>query len=219
MRIFRSNRGLISVITCISAFILGYMNAHAALFEIGVFVSPQTGNMINMAIRIGQGDLEGFIRTLAIFGGFLAGCFLGSGLVKKISNVRKEFFTHWSFFFVPILLNMIFINSIPLLLMIFNLSFVSGLSLCFFRKIYDIEVNNCIITGNMRTIGSSLYEIVIKKNLSKSVIFWTFTISTFLFFFGALVLTLLAYLGRERTFFVLVIIGAVPYTLGVKLKV
>jgi len=217
MNWLQSNRGRIALITCFSTFILGYMNAHVALFDVGAFVSPQTGNLINMAIRLGRGDIGGLIITLLIFGGFFIGCYFSTTIMGTIKDKKKEFFIQWSIFYIPILLNLIFIHVIHIWLLIFSLSFISGAALCFFRKIGDIEINNNIVTGNMRFIGNALFDMTVRKNKAKRVIFWTYGVATFLFFFGALVMTLLYGLGRESTFLVLVLIGAVPYLIGFRL--
>jgi len=193
------------------------MNAHAVLFDIGVFVSPQTGNLVNMAIRLGQGDMEGLIVTLLIFGGFFVGCFFCTKIMGTIKNRKKEFFIQWSVFFVPILLNFLFINMIHIWLMIFSLSFISGAALCFFRKIGELEINNNIVTGNMRLIANAIFDVTVKKNFAKNAVVWKCGLATFLFFFGALVLTLLEGLGRDTSFFVLVLVGAAPYLIGIGL--
>ena len=197
---------------------LGYINAHAVLFDVGAFVSPQTGNLINMAIRLAQGDMQGLIITLLIFGGFFLGAFLATYVLAKSKNIKMGFYIQWSVFFIPILINFLFLDSIALRLMIFNYSFVSGAALCFFRKIGDIEVNNSIVTGNMRFMGNALFEVTFFKNRKKRAIFWAFTLATFLFFLGSLVMALLSDLGRNNALLVLVAIGTLPYLIGLKLR-
>jgi len=193
------------------------MNAHVVLFDIGAFVGPQTGNLVNMGIRLGQGDWSGLLTTLLIFGGFFVGCFFCTHVMGTIKCRKKEFFIQWSVFFVPILLNFVLIDALHINLKIFSLSFISGAALCFFRKIGDLEVNNVIITGNMRFIANALFDVNVRKNKSKSAVAWKCGLATFLFFLGALVLSLLEGFGREASFLVMVIISAVPYLIGIGL--
>ena len=173
---------------------------------------------MNMAIRLARGDVQGLLITLVIFGGFFVGAFIATFFLGKIKHIKVEFYVQWSVFFVPFLINFLFIDSIPLLLWIFNCSFASGAALCFFRKIGDIEINNCIVTGNMRFMGNALFEMLFRRNSKKSAIFWSFTFATFLFFLGSFVMAMIADLGRDTSLLVIVVIGALPYLIGLQLK-
>ena len=214
MKINYSNRLITSIITCFSAFVLGYINAHGLLFYVGAMMSPQTGNIVNMAVRLRAGEIEAFITTLVIFGGFLIGCFCATGLLGKQMPAKRDFYIRWSIFFLPILANRALLGIVPLWLMIFSISFISGVGLCYFRKIGDIEVNNSIVTGNMRFMGNALFEMIFKGDKKKSVIFWTFSLVTFCFFLGAYVLAMVSHLGREHSFSIGVIIAGLPYIIG-----
>ena len=217
MKALDQNQIRIRLITCFSAFILGYINAHGVLFAVGALVSPQTGNLVHMAISLGSGDATRLIGTILIFTGFLLGCFFSTSLFGRMKDQRKEFFVTWSIFFLPIFLNWLLIGIIPTWAVKFSLSFISGVGLCFFRKIGNIEINNNIVTGNMRFIGNALFSVLFRGDKSKALIFWTFTLATFLFFLGALVLTLLSGLGSANALLVIVIIGLIPYLIGLGL--
>ena len=205
------NQYRISLITYFSAFILGYINAHGVIFDIGAMVSPQTGNLVNMAISMGSGDVARIINTLLIFTAFILACFLSTALMGKIENKRKELFITWSVFFFPILLNWIFIDFLHPRVSMFGFSFISGVALCFFRKIGDLDVNNSIVTGNMRFIGNSLFNLLFHKDKSKRVVFSTFLSATFIFFMGSLVASLLSGVGRNMTMLIIVMVAIIPY--------
>jgi len=207
----------ITIVTCFSAFILGFINAHTLLFEVYAFVSPQTGNLVNMAVRLVQGDIEGLLLTFVIFGGFFVGCFIATGFVGRIKKAKPEFYIQWSMFYVPLVFILVFFYFMPLWVVIFIKSFISGVALCFFRRIGDIETNNSIVTGNMRFIGGSLFDMFVRKDKGKRAVFISYTAATFLFFLGAVVLTLISELGRADSLLVLLIIGALPYLIGIKL--
>ena len=212
------NQYRISLITCFSAFILGYLNAHGAIFDIGVMVSPQTGNLVNMAISMGSGDVPRIINTTLIFSAFILACFLSAALMGKIESKRNEFLITWSAFFFPILLNWIFIDFLHPRVSMFGFSFISGVALCFFRQIGELDVNNSIVTGNMRFIGNSLFNLLFRKDKSKKIVFQTFVLSTFLFFLGAFVVTLLSSIGRNLAMLVIVVVTVIPYFIGFKIE-
>jgi len=125
----------LNLITVFAAFILGYMNSYGVLFDTGALVSPQTGNLINMALSLNEGNMARFLNTLLIFGGFFVGCMFSTWLTGKIKGKRREFFITWSIFFGPILLNWIFIDYVTPRMAMLGLSFISSVGLCFFRKV------------------------------------------------------------------------------------
>ena len=201
----------LTILTCASAFILGYLNAHGLLFNIGVMVSPQTGNLANMGVSLGQGDFPRLFDTLCIFGGFLLGCFIATALEGVFKNKKHELVMAWSIFALPIVGYYFFIDYLPYRLIITMLSFISGVALCFFRMVGKLEINNSIVTGNMRFMSRALYEVIYKKDKSKYVRLISFTMVTFLFFFGALVVSLLSFLGIHTTLLLIAIITSLFY--------
>jgi len=213
------NQVQLTLITGFSAFILGYINAHGVLFDIGVMVSPQTGNLVNMAVSLSAGDSSRFLNTWLIFSGFFLGCMFSTWLVGKIKNKQREFFVTWSIFIGPIFLNWLFIDYVTPRMAMLGLSFISGVGLCFFRKVGKLEINNNIVTGNMRFMGGALFEVLFRRDQSKVIVFWSFTLITFLFFLGALSVGFLApYLGRSGSLLFVVLVGMLPYFLGLGLE-
>jgi len=71
----------------------------------------------------------------------------------------------------------------------------------------------------MRFIGGALFEMLFRKNRSKAVVFWSFTLITLSFFLGALIVGFLApHLERNGSLLFLVLVGTLPYLLGLGLE-
>jgi uncharacterized membrane protein YoaK (UPF0700 family) len=217
MKFLNKNVARTAFITCFSTFILGYLNAYSLLFRNASLVSPQTGNLVNLGIRLSQGNTEGLLNNLMLFGGFAVGCFIAPWVASKISNKKKEFFISWTIFAIPAWLNLLLMGSIPPALSIFTLSFTSGIGLCFFRKIGKLDLNNNIMTGNLKNMFGTLFEVTILKNKEKSKNFILYAVTILLFFIGALVAGLVSKAGESSTLWVVSILYLIPYIAGLGL--
>ncbi|TLG77478.1 YoaK family protein [Culicoidibacter larvae] len=216
MKFLSSNSSKATFITCLSTFILGYINAYSLLFENSSLVSPQTGNLVNLGIKLSQGFSAGLLTNLMIFSGFGIGCFLAPWLLSKVKNKQIEFFLTWTVFVAPIWINLLFINTITPLFSILLLSFVSGVGLCFFRKINQLDLNNNIMTGNLKNMYAALFEVTILKKVEKYKTILEYALIIFLFFIGTFIAGLLSSYGAFVTLVIIVGLSLVPYLFNLK---
>lgn len=196
--------------TCLSTFMLGYLNAYSLLFENASLVSPQTGNLVNLGVKLAQGNIDAIAVNIMIFGGFGIGCFLAPWLLGKVKDKQAEFLATWIVFVAPIWLNLIFIDAITPLLSILILSFVSGVGLCFFRKIGQLDLNNNIMTGNLKNMYAALFEGTILKKAEKYKVVFKYAIIILLFFIGTLAAGLVSKLGAFNTLLIITLLSFVP---------
>ena len=199
-----------TIITCFSIFVIGFLNGHTQVY-MGSFVSPQTGNLIHFGLAAANGNIRGIIWSSLIFFGFIFGCLFSTFTKTVIKKERVSFLFGWSIVALPIILYVIFHENIHNYISLFILSSVSGSALCLFRKIAHIELNNIIVTGNMRLFSIAAYDFLVLKDKGKLSNFAIFGIGLFLFFLGAFFFGLANNLGNTGVLVSSVIICAIPY--------
>jgi len=191
MSVFR-----VGLITCFSIFILGYLNSHTQSV-IGSFVSPQTGNLINLGLHLANGNFSRFLTGILMFFTFVLGCAIGHRILKRKHNPKTEFFMCWGLFAVPIILYFFLYEYLPINIIISALSLVSGMALCFFRKIGQIDLNNNIVTGNMRFFAAAAHDALLTRDKSRVRPFWIYGLGIFIFFLGSFACGIALRIGED----------------------
>lgn len=189
----KPNSFKVAFLTVSSIFIMGYLNALALnTYDLGSMLTPQTGNIIWLGINAASGYWGYFIENLGLFFGFMIGAVFALFTHNLFRNKNAQFFWNWSFFVIPIAIYpLVFQYMVQPAVSFFVLGFSAGATLGFFRKIYHMEINTSMATGNVRFLGLHFAQAFIKKDTKgdkKEIFtFWIFFVSVFAFALGAFV--------------------------------
>jgi len=183
----------VSFITAASIFILGYINAFALnTHDLGSMITPQSGNIIWLGINAASGYWSFFANDLGLFFGFIGGVIFVL-FTKNIFKNTLQFFFNWTMFVLPVMLYPLIMQYVvPSYISFFILGFASGVALGNFRRIYHLEINNAMATGNVRFLGIHFAGAFLRKNKNELADFWIFLLCVFLFAFGAFFYTIFA---------------------------
>jgi len=199
-----------TVITCFSLLVSGFLNGHTQV-DMGIFVGPQTGNVVNLGLNLANGDGEMWMRNLINFLSFIAGCALATILIRKLNSKSKQFMVGWTILTVATIGFILFQSDLPINLNVFVMSVVSGITLCFFRKIGHVELNNVVVTGNMRSIAMSAVDTFGFKNEKSFSTFVVIAMGVFFFFLGALLFGIANRWGGNSVLFAGMFLCFVPF--------
>ena len=194
----KKNTFKVAFLTIASIFVMGYLNALALnTNDLAMMITPQTGNIIWMGIHAAQGYWPEFFETIGLFIGFMGGAVFALFTQNLFKNKSNQFFWNWSFFVIPIALYpIIFQYFVHPVISLFVLGFAAGATLGFFRKVYHMEINTSMATGNVRFLGLHFAQAFFKKdtkgNKQEVRTFWIFFAAVFSFAFGAFLYVMLA---------------------------
>jgi len=149
-----------------------------------------------------------------MFFSFVLGCAAAHAILQRKYRPRIEFLLSWSFFVLPIAAYVFFGALLTANTVIFTLSLASGAALGFFRKIGDIELNNNIVTGNMRFLAINLYDGTAGRNPARLRPFWIYALAIFLFFLGSFVCGVALNIHPNLANWLLIALLALPYAVG-----
>ena len=190
----RSATFRVAFLTGASIFIMGYMNSYALnTYDLGLMLTPQSGNIIWLGIYAASGYWHLFFDSLGLFLGFIIGVIFALFTQDFFKNKTTQFYFNWSVFVLPFIAYPLFMQYVlPPIVSYLVLGFACGVGLGFFRKMYHLEINNAMATGNARFLGLSFAEAFLKKNKKEVVSFWIFFLCILLYVGGAFVYTKLA---------------------------
>ena len=184
----------VAFMTCASLFVLGFLNSFSLnTHDLGLMITPQSGNVIWLGIYAASGYWHLFFDSLGLFFGFVVGVIFGF-LTKECfkGSVIQPYFK-WTMFVLPIMVYPLWMQYVvPSIISYFVLGFACGVVLEFFRKLYHLEINNAMATGNVRFFGLHFAGAFIKKNKKEVLTFWLFFLCILLYAGGAFVYTKLA---------------------------
>jgi len=203
----------VAFLTAASIFVMGYLNGLALnTEELGVMITPQTGNVIWMGLNTAAGNWAGLIQNLGLFFGFMGGAVLALFTQNSFKNKTVQFFYNWTVFALPIVLYPFVLNgNVPPALSFFLLGLSAGAALGFFRKMYHMEINNAMATGNVRFLGLHFAGAFIKRNKKEVFTFWIFFICVLAFAGGAFLYAIFANMGDHIANIALVVFCVIPY--------
>jgi len=186
----------VAFMTCASLFVLGYINALAInTRDLGLMITPQSGNVVWIGINAGAGYWPLFFDNLGLFFGFTVGVIFGFLTKDCFKDSAIQPYFKWSMFVLPLVIYPVFMQYvIPSIISFFVLGFACGVVLEFFRKLYHLEINNAMATGNVRFFGLAFAGAFIKKNKKEIITFWLFLLCILLYAGGAFVYTKLSLL-------------------------
>jgi len=184
----------VAFLTGASIFVMGYLNGYALnTADLGSMITAQTGNVVWLGLNAAAGYWTYFFENLGLFVGFIAGVVFALYTQNSFQNKRTQFYFNWTVFIVPVLLYPLALQYVvPPWVSFLVLGFASGAALGFFRKMYHLEINNAMATGNVRFFGLHFAGAYMKKNKKEVSTFWIFVLCTFLFAFGAFCYAMLA---------------------------
>ena len=187
----RKNTFKVAFLTIASIFIMGYLNALALnTHALGMMITPQTGNVIWMGIYAGTGQWGYFLETLGLFFGFMGGAVFALFTQNLFTKKTTQFIWNWTFFIIPILAYPFVLQYVvPPIVALTLLGFAAGATLGFFRKVYHMEINTSMATGNVRFLGLHFAQAFLHKKTKgdKKEIktFWIFFVAVLAFAVGA----------------------------------
>jgi uncharacterized membrane protein YoaK (UPF0700 family) len=169
---------------------MGYLNALAMNTSyLGMPVTPQTGNVLWIGLNAAGGYWHYLLENIALMFGFMGGAVFALFLQNVFKSKRARFYFHWSIFVVPVMSYPFLQYTIHPAIVFFILGFASGAALGFFRKMYHMEINNAMATGNVRFLGLHFALAFLKKDTKDTrkeiLTFIIFFISVLLFALGA----------------------------------
>ncbi|MCL2576000.1 MAG: DUF1275 domain-containing protein [Defluviitaleaceae bacterium] len=214
----KGNTFRIAFLTMMSIFIMGYVNALAInTLDLGTMITPQTGNVIWLGITIASGDWPLFIQYLGLFGGFVIGAIFALFTQNLFKERPSQFYWNWTFFILPIVIYPIFLkyNGYPVYSFL-ALGFSAGAALGFFRKVYHMELNNSMATGNVRFFGIHFAQAFFKKYKPENRAQRNKEITAMLIFLIAIV----SFAGGAATYVRLALIDFnVPHSRAIRLSI
>lgn len=182
-----------SVTTGLSTLILGFLNAYSAIYNHSTLISAQTGNLVNLGIELSKGEIDSAADNLCLLVGFGAGCTLAAVL---ISECKKNWRFGWSVFSVIIWLSTVFNSILTSNLSVVVYSFLSGIALTFFRDFEKSNLNNGIMTGNLKNFYSYLVNFVLRHKREEAKLALDILLLVLLFFLGSFLGGASASLGK-----------------------
>jgi len=206
-------------VTYASIFIMGFINAFSMkLGPVGSAVTPQTGNVINIGINLANKNWEGLQINLMLFVGFIIGVIFSLLFVNALKNRTVQHVINWTIFALPIAFYPFYMQFLTKPIACLVLGIASGAGLGFFRKIFHIDINNAMATGNVRFLGVWFAEAFIKRSRTEKKEVFTFVIfllAVFFFAFGAFLCIGLSNIEKNMTFplmkIVFIILCVIPY--------
>lgn len=176
---------IVSILTIIAAFLMGFIDAYTFIEQNHVFASAQTGNMVTFGVKLFTGQWRQAGTNLIVFFGFAIGAFLGEIFLARFSRLGLRKYRVFLYVqAVLLLLLAIYQLHIGTRVIVFLLGVLSGYELTMFRKIRTTPVNNGIMTGNARNAVNSVYRIVFEKDPQAKKDFINLLIGILMFVLG-----------------------------------
>lgn len=204
-------RRFLTTVTLCATFLLGYLNAYSYVFNQNSYVTPQTGNLISLAVALVRDDTQSTIINFMLLTGFALGCIIGGVLLLKVTVNHRCLVWTWSVFTLLLIIVYLLNDGLSQPVSVILLSLLSGFALTLFRKVGKIDVNNGIMTGNFKNLYLNLVQGIAKNNqqqVTKSLIF---LLVIMIFFLGCLLGGYLSNFGEQITLIVSFLICLVPY--------
>ena len=206
----------VALLTFATIFIMGYINGYALNTpQLGMLVTPQTGNVIQFGLNTANGNFLALSKNIALFLGFVGGVIFALLTQNIFNNKIMQFFYNWSCFALPYALYPVYGEFVGSHIGLLVLAFASGAGLGFFRKIFHLDINNAMATGNVRMLGVWFGEAYVKKARTEKqevFTFMIFLICVLLFAGGAFCFAVANKLGMKNV--MLVVFCLAPYILA-----
>lgn len=70
-----------NVLTVVTVFLMGLVDAYTFLVQNGAFATAQTGNLVELSVKISTGEFSEVMSHITVFIGFALGAFIGQVLI------------------------------------------------------------------------------------------------------------------------------------------
>jgi uncharacterized membrane protein YoaK (UPF0700 family) len=197
-----------SVITGLSTLILGFLNAYSAIFNHSTLISAQTGNLVNLGIELSRGQIHLLADNLCLLLGFAAGCGLGAVFISKC---QKNRLFGWSLFSAIIWLSTLLSPWMTANHSVVVFSFLSGIALTFFRNFEKSNLNNGIMTGNLKNFYAYVVNFLLRNKKEELKLALDILILVFLFFLGSFLGGAASSLGKGAMLTAVSLSCLIPY--------
>lgn len=205
---------IIGVVTLLATLLMGMVDAYTFLFKEGTFVSAQTGNIVELGIKLFSGDFKGMVLHAISLLGYLFGIFSGMRLSDRLGVGYKKRFIIFliiqvAFFVTIALLHHIIWDGALILI----LGIIAGIEIDLFRKLGKISVNNGMMTGNTRKLMHNLYEAIYHHDKAAGSYAKSLSITIVVFLIGAGLGTLLIQYSELITVWSFVVVSILQLSL------
>jgi Predicted membrane protein len=206
-----SSLSLASLLTILSALIVGILDAYSTIQNEGTIMSAQTGNLVNLAVKLATGHFSGLANHFALLIGFALGCILSVFILRLFKTKKNRQMILWTVFSIFIWLIALFGSHFSEVMSIIALSFSAGMALSFFRELRSSNLNNGIMTGNLKNMYGALVDVVVYKEVQKLPEAMNLLTVIIIFFVGSLVGGLVSNVSMTAILFVAAVICLLPY--------
>jgi uncharacterized membrane protein YoaK (UPF0700 family) len=190
-----------AILGMLLAIVGGFLDAYTFVSRDGVFANAQSGNMVIFAVKVVNQEWDSALRFLSPILAFIVGVFI-SEVVKK-PRLREVLYSYRRSILILECIILFIVGmlpeSVPNIMVILCISFVSSLQISTFNKVEDWAYNSTMTTGNLRTAAESAYALFIEHNQEEKTKkqFKDFSLIILSFIFGALAGTFFTlYLGN-----------------------
>lgn len=182
----------------------GILDAHTFLFRNGVFANVQTGNIVFLALFVGENKTQKSLQCVFSIITFAIGIILTEFIKKKIKNTHR--FNHVCIILIIeiffITLASIFPKNIHNMIVIITITFACSMQTNVFRTLQGSPYSTTMCTGNLRSACSSLFFFIYNKNKNEGKICFRYYIIITIFFLGVLIGKFLTLYIEEKTLLV-----------------
>lgn len=155
----------ISAVAVIQTLMMGMLDAFTFIHFAGSFATAQTGNIVTFGVDIARGQYGQALIHVPVFIGFLFGAAVAQLVKNYFSNYDKR-----RQFQIYLLISAIFVTMtffgypFGYMVFLFMLGMFSSYELTMFSEMGGHQVNNGIMTGNIKNLGNNLANYLFKGN-------------------------------------------------------
>ncbi|MBQ8163615.1 MAG: DUF1275 domain-containing protein [Clostridia bacterium] len=171
-------------------FIAGGLDAYSYLLRGGVFLTMQTGNIVQIGISIARADFHGALHFLAPIFSFILGIAIAAFVYKKKYGVRITAALAAFAYVIGILFPL---GDVPDILANGIIAFGAALHLQIIKSINSFPIATTMCTGNMRSLAECIGERISTKDKKYSLGIFIYSSLIVSFAIGAFITGLIIY--------------------------
>lgn len=171
-------------------FIAGGLDAYSYILRGGVFLTMQTGNLVQIGIRIARGEFYSTLYFLAPIFSFVLGIAIATFVYKKKHGVKITAALAAIAYIVGILLPL---GGVPDMLANGAIAFGAAVHLQIIKSINSFPIATTMCTGNMRSLAECIGERISTKDKKYSLGILIYSSLIISFTLGVLISGLIIY--------------------------
>lgn len=178
--------GPISIITLIATLLMGMIDAYTFLTKDQTFVTVQTGNLVELGVKLLAGNFREALQHFSAFMGYVIGAFVGNAVADKIVASDQRRYNTFLIIQTLMLIAIALMHHVtPNTVLLFIFGVFSGYEIDLFRKMGMISINNGMMTENTRSLAINLYRTIYKGHKKSLRIAQILAVTLLSFFIGA----------------------------------